>query len=374
MRSKKPLASFALVLALTSGIPGVASAQDKSDKKNQAAPQGERREIIIERHGGGEPGDAHGPIEGAGLQGDTFVFVSSEMSFGGKVVKNAPYSAQAVTESVQALADGNRIVHKNTANVYRDSEGRTRRDQEIGSIGGFASAGEPSRTSFINDPVAGTNYILDPRTKTARKLPAFDFKFEPGKDGKGEKTFRFEMRGHDVEKNSDGASKPQAPPPPAGGAAGERHEFIFQGGAMPPPPPPGGAGEMPNVQFYRTPSNADTKTEKLETRTIEGVQAEGTRTTTTIPANTFGNEQPIQIVGERWYSPELQTVVMTRHSDPRSGETTYRLTNINRSEPSATLFQIPGDYTVKEMPAPGGHATTVRRMKMPAPPPPSPEN
>ncbi len=367
MRMKKTLAGFAFVLALTSGVPGV-SAQEKDEKKNQGEPQIERRAIVVER--GIAPVGVRGPIKALQLKGDnTFVFVASEMSFGGKVVKNAPYSAQAVTESVQTLADGNRIVHKNTANIYRDSEGRTRRDQEIGSIGGFASAGEPSRTSFINDSVAGTNYILDLRTKTARKLPAFDFKFEPGK---GEKNFRFELKDRHIEKNPNGALKPVAPlhaVPPSPPKEGERHEFIFNG-TPPMPPLPPGVGGMPEMQFYRTPSNADTKTEKLGSRSIEGVQAEGTRTTTTIPANTFGNEQPIQIVGERWYSTELQTVVMTRHSDPRSGETTYRLTNINRTEPSPALFQIPGDYTLKEMPAP---AQTLRRMRMPAPPSP-PQN
>ena len=51
----------------------------------------------------------------AGQEDNTFVFVSSEMSFDGKTVKGAPYSAQAVSESVQTLADGNRIVHRDTS-------------------------------------------------------------------------------------------------------------------------------------------------------------------------------------------------------------------------------------------------------------------
>jgi hypothetical protein len=97
------------------------------------------------------------------------------------------------------------------------------------------------------------------------------------------------------------------------------------------------------------------------------LQAEGTRITTTIPAGDIGNEQPIQIVDERWYSPELQVVVMTRHSDPRFGETTYRLTNIQRGEPSASLFQVPSDYTVKEVPGAGGGVRTFRRKLAPPP-------
>src|SRR3989442_14565857 len=98
--------------------------------------------------------------------GDTFVFVASEMNFDGKLVKGAPYSAEAVTESAQTLGDGNRIVNRSTASVYRDSEGRTRREQTLKAIGPFA--GEAPQTIFINDPVAGVNYTLDSRTHVAR--------------------------------------------------------------------------------------------------------------------------------------------------------------------------------------------------------------
>src|SRR5262249_21143634 len=90
------------------------------------------------------------------------------------------------------------------------------------------------------------------------------------------------------------------------------------------------------------------KTESLGTQTIEGVSAEGTRTTLTIPAGEIGNTLPIEVVDETWYSPELQITVMTKHRDPRSGENTYRLTNINRSEPDRSLFEVPADYTVSE--------------------------
>jgi hypothetical protein len=112
-------------------------------------------------------------------------------------------------------------------------------------------------------------------------------------------------------------------------------------------PHPG--GPAPEVWFYSH-EGQEPKVEKLDSQTIEGVLAEGQRVTHTIPAGAIGNEQPINIVDERWYSPELQTVVMTRHSDPRSGETVYRLTNINRTEPARTLFEVPSDYTLKEGP------------------------
>ena len=91
--------------------------------------------------------------------------------------------------------------------------------------------------------------------------------------------------------------------------------------------------------------------EDLGTQTIEGVEATGTRMTFTIPAGQIGNEGPINIVDERWFSKDLQTVVMTRHSDPRSGETVYRLTNINRTEPDHSLFEVPADYRIGIVPA-----------------------
>jgi hypothetical protein len=90
------------------------------------------------------------------------------------------------------------------------------------------------------------------------------------------------------------------------------------------------------------------KSEDLGTQMIEGVQATGTRTVMTIAAGEIGNDRPIEVVSERWFSPELQVVVMTKDSDPRMGETIYRLTNISRSEPPRAMFEVPADYTVDE--------------------------
>jgi len=219
-------------------------------------------------------------------------------------------------------------VRRNSANVYRDAEGRTRRDQSLGHFGPFATSGDAAQSSFINDPVAGVNYVLDPRTKTARKLPALEFHFRtegPAADTKGQEKLRRKV---EVER-------------------GETRGFVFETRV----PGPGEHHGPGDVVVFNHSSKAETKTEKLERRVVEGVEAEGQRTVTTIPAGEIGNEQPIQIVHERWYSPELQVVVMTRHSDPRFGETTYRLTNINRAAPDPSLFQVPSDYTLKEGPA-----------------------
>jgi len=94
-------------------------------------------------------------------------------------------------------------------------------------------------------------------------------------------------------------------------------------------------------------ASGEPKTEQLGTMSIEGVQAQGTRTTITIPAGEIGNDRPINIVDERWYSPDLQMTIMTKHSDPRMGETNFRLSNINRSSPPSYMFEVPADYTVK---------------------------
>ena len=330
-----------IVFTLSAALLGnalAAGAQERG-RKTVIAPAGE--EFFIAQGPGAAPAPPHG---------DNVVFLSAEMSFAGKLVKGAPYSAQAVTEMVQTLADGNRIVRKNTAPVYRDSEGRTRREQTLAHIGPFATSGDTPPAVFINDPVAGAHYVLEPATKTARKLPRMELRFksegnaakaQPGAEGQRkvevvrEQVFRTRLPGH---------------------AAGHGVH------AAPVPPPPGAEMVAPvEFSFHRHPSKADTKTEKLEPRSFDGVTAEGTRTTTTIAAGEIGNEQPIQIVDEHWYSPELQVVVMRRLSDPRSGEMTYRLTNITRAEPAAALFQVPADYTVREL-APG-----MRRLRRPAP-------
>jgi TonB family protein len=310
--------------------------------------------------------------------GDNFIFVASEMNSDGKVVKGAPYSAQAVTETMQTLSDGNRINNKSTATIYRDSEGRTRREQSLRLIGPFTASGEPPQTIFINDPVAGVNYALDTRTKTAHKLPPmrFDFKFR-GPEGVGGGIGIGTGGGPGVgvragapmavavaEAPAPPVFQRAAPPPEAslrtdGPAAAERERSgaIFERSIM---PPPGGEGGM--VFQWQGAREENAKNESLGKQSIEGVEAEGTRKTVEIPAGEIGNERPIEIVFERWYSPELQVVVMTRHSDPRFGETTYRLMNINRTEPARELFEVPADYKVQGPPGVGMTGPTEGRL------------
>ena len=120
------------------------------------------------------------------------------------------------------------------------------------------------------------------------------------------------------------------------------------------------------------------RTEALGKQVVEGVEAEGTRTTLTIPAGEIGNTLPIDVVDESWYSPQLQMPVMTRHHDPRSGDNVFRLTNINRAEPDRSLFEVPADYTIVENPrarfgyAPGG-PNNGPKPAAPEPPKPQPK-
>ena len=283
------------------------------------------------------------PVDG------NFVFLASE-SFGGKVVKGAPYSAEAVTETIQTLSDGNRIINKFSSSVYRDSEGRTRREQSFKGLGVLGGVGEePLKTIFINDPVAGVTYSLDSRTHTAHKSAPFTFELSR-RGGPGVATAesqRFEFKVERGTATGSGNIVMTAPLGAGAEAARVPHSVI----------------EGASTYIFRSGKgpNANEKKEELGKQMIEGVEAEGTRTTITIPAGDIGNERPIEIVSERWYSPELQLVVMTRHSDPRMGETTYKLTNINRSEPAKTLFEVPADYTIKS----GLHAPLRKKLANP---------
>lgn len=346
---QRKLIVFSVAGALLLNAVGVA-AQERDRKIIVAPPAIEEGEVFIAQ-GPGAPMPPP-PVE---IRGDNLIFMATEMSFAGKLVKGAPYSAQAVTESVQTLSDGNRIVRKSTAQLYRDTEGRTRREQTVGYLGPYTDSGEEMQTVFINDPVVGFSYILEPSSKTARKLPRRELRIKVEGDaatGDRQKAAQEALRKIEVERTFTREVPPDAAP-------GTTVIVTAQSG-------PEGA------TFLRHSSKHEAQTEKLDARSFDGVKAEGTRTTVTIPAGEIGNEQPIQIVDEHWYSPELQVVVMTRHSDPRSGETTYRLTNISRTEPAATLFQVPSDYNVKEIGSPG---TGVRRtFRRTAPPPPAQEN
>lgn len=239
-------------------------------------------------------------------------------------IAGAPYSAQAVTQRVQTLADGNRITQTTTNSVARDSKGRVYREESLPGLG--PGSPEPPHLVLIEDPVAGVHITLDSNTKTAMKMQTGQMK------------------------KLDEASA-------ANGVPAIASDRLFFHTATPGPP-------APNIQILTTHSAKLTdegqvaKTD-VGTQTIEGVPAKGTKLTRTIPAGEMGNELPLVITTETWYSPDLKLLVMSKSNDPRMGETTYKLTNISRTEPDPALFQIPSDYTVKDQP----ENVVVRRVE-----------
>ncbi|HEV2102062.1 MAG TPA: hypothetical protein VGR58_04710 [Candidatus Acidoferrum sp.] len=208
----------------------------------------------------------------------------------GKVVTGAPYTAVGVSETTQTLADGTTINRKIQINIFRDAQGRVRRETTLPVIGPLVASGKSNPFILIDDPVANTAFVLHPDTKIADQMPA----------------------PHSGKKNR--------------GALRDKFEANLQ----------------------QEIADGTLKKEDLGTQTINGVVAQGTRYTRTIPAGQIGNDKPISIVHERWYSGDLQVVVKSTRNDPRFPSSTYTLTNIQRQEPAAALFAVPSDYTVRQ--------------------------
>jgi hypothetical protein len=271
-----------------------------------------------------------------------------------RITPGAPYAADSVTESVQVLSDGNRIARKTTTRVYRDSEGRTRREQ-------LSATGEVQSVS-ISDPVAGSMFVLNPAAKTAHRngvIMTSPTGFATASVAPGSSGTVTALR------TPDGATRVMASEPSAevvrrrevetqavtaaaaggggrGGATAGSYAgtvvYPAEGVALPRSVAPGGFAS----------GGGTVNKEDLGSQVIEGLFATGTRTTTTIAAGSIGNEQPILIVSEQWFSADLKVLVMTKHSDPRSGETIYRLTNVVQAEPARSLFEVPADYAIKD--------------------------
>lgn len=225
-----------------------------------------------------------------------------------QTVTGAPYSAISTTERVQTLADGNRIIQTTSGTIARDSQGRIHREESLPGL--KTSDGDAAQIVMIDDPVAQVHWTLDAQNKVAMKMPLPNIK--------------------------------GAPIAIANSTSPTNKSFFYVASG-------GNLGPFTSVAKSSAGSNdSNSSTTDLGTQTIEGVSAQGTRVTRTIPAGQVGNEQPMVITTETWYSPDLKVLVMSKSSDPRMGDTTYTLTNIQRSEPSPTLFQVPADYTVKE--------------------------
>jgi hypothetical protein len=278
-------------------------------------------------------------------------FIGSEFGPAREIVKNAPYTADAVSESIQVLQDGNRIVKRSTTRLARDTYGRTRQEKET----------PHGSTVYLFDPIDNRNYVLNPQRRTAMRIPrvpdppvppmppvpphASDLPAPPATPAPPAPAAAaagaavvVNAQGSDrvvVRRAADGASRPDD----------VRVEVIRINGGDVAGLPPGVS--LPPIAMPLLPRGKGERT-SLGTRDFDGVKADGTQTTQTIPAGEIGNEKPIVIVSERWFSPELQLVVFARTRDPRSGETTYRLTNLHRGEPAAELFRVPADYRARD--------------------------
>jgi hypothetical protein len=270
------------------------------------------------------------------------------MAFGGfdrAPVQGAPYSATINNESVQTLADGNRIVQTSTGTTARDSQGRTRHDTALPAIGNLSAANVP-RLVFLQDPVAQTSYTLNLTDKTAQKMPVFSA-MAGGVTASGPVV---SMKFGEV-----GGAPAMLDPLPstmAAPAAGQvfiqKHIDVADGPMLRVDSEPN-----PGMMLQKhMDEQASATTEDLGSQTMEGILVNGVRTTHTIPAGQIGNERPISIVTEIWTSPDLKTVIFSKRSDPRMGEQTFRLTNIVRAEPDPSLFTVPPDFKIVEGPQP----------------------
>jgi hypothetical protein len=248
-------------------------------------------------------------------------------------IVGAPYSATITNESVQTLADGNRIVQTSAGSTARDSQGRTRHDTVLPTIGNLSAANAPHLV-FIHDPVAQTSYTLNLTEKTAQKMPALPP--VPG-GGAGVVGATVTMR---VEGNGAPLQFPDAMP--ALKALPDGTETVVAA-------PGAGAFFEKHVSIE---GQDQVNTEELGSQTMEGVPVKGVRMTHTIPAGQIGNDRPITIVTEVWTSPDLETVVYSKRSDPRMGEQTFRLTEIVRAEPNPSLFTVPADFKIVNAPTP----------------------
>ena len=259
-------------------------------------------------------------------------FMSGPIALDTEPVTGAPYSAEAVTDVVQQLADGNRIVRQNKAQINRDGQGRTRREQGFAMFGPLVNGprGNEMRNVQISDPTSGTMVMLDLNSRTAHRMPGARM-----------------MMGNRIAMGG-----------PNTNASVNVQKFEF---AVPPSHEASGGVMVNRVDAVSTMPGQTPVVESLGTQFMEGVAVEGTRTTLTIPAGQIGNELPIHVVSERWFSPDLKVLVMSRQTDPRFGETTYRLTNITRSEPPPQLFEIPADFTVID---PGAQREMILERKI----------
>jgi len=281
----------------------------------------------------------------------SMAFFANEFGHPREIVKNAPYTAEAVTESIQLLPDGNRIVRKSSTLLARDGAGRTRQERK----------GDRRSGVYIYDPMDGRSIVLNESSRTATRIPRVPEMpsppeppmppmpgvpaVPPGAGAGAGAVAGARSRDVEVQPGRVVVRSRERSGDPSADNEDLRVEVIRIGrgehaGAIPPMPP------MPPLMLPIVPRGKG-ETKSLGSREFDGIKADGTMTSHTIPAGEIGNEKPIVVTSERWFSPELHIVVYAKTSDPRAGETIYRLTNVRKGEPSAELFKVPADYRTR---------------------------
>lgn len=263
-----------------------------------------------------------------------------------QLVKNVPYSLDIVKERQQILGDGNQITQRSTARGYRDSAGRTREESidEKGEV----------KTVVIRDPEAGVHWVLNPKSKTASKmaLPAgrATMTFTVPKGGKSQLV---ERRMH-----ADGSEQLSMHPAPApDGSAVQEGSARAAMRFTPGPNVPQGMSMLPHMSALLSGAFDDMKWARnavkrdLPPREIDGVKATGLMRSYEIPAGEVGNRNAIVVSDETWYAPDLRITLLSKHSDPRTGDSVFRIENLKREEPAPSLFAPPLDYKVRDLKA-----------------------
>lgn len=312
-------------------------------------------------------------VEVITIDGKDGAIISDAMTFGGpspfssKTVKGAPYSAEVLQEKVQTLADGNQIRRGTQQRVFRDSEGRTRRE---------FLRGDRIVSVMITDPVAKKQYSLSPDAKRAVEMGFFEFAFDFETLQKEAKALadkvRSSERGGAMLEESRAAmarlrdSLMQRTRDTNRGQVGTDVRVIkIESGKDDEISVHTGTPGATVISKSRITLNEDAlsgaiangfsglagkkaEVTPLGSKMLEGVRAEGVTRSYTIPAGEIGNQMPIVVSSESWKSPELGITVYSRYRDPRSGENTLSVKNIQRTEPSADLFKVPSDYKLIE--------------------------
>jgi TonB family protein len=390
---EKSLISSVCALALVvNSVAGVMAQDRKKDAPVLiAATIVDNIAITARRSDGGAPRAPEASDSAWQGADSAFQFFSQEKSFDDRLVTGAPFSADVLSETIQTLQDGTRIVQRFEGRIYRDSRGRARSERTY-QMGGTR---EQKQTINIYDPVDGASYRLDSDTRTGRKSvypklapppqPQTSVSSNASADAKDSR------KGNAQRFTPAQAIKKIQPDYPAiakaANASGSVHVEILvseigevleahaagghpllhdaavqaaRGWTFKPAEISGRAVKTRGILTFtfkltdeapapagltKTIVKPATKAESLGKQMVEGVECEGERAVTTMPAGTIGNDRPIETVNETWYSPELKIMILSKRSDPRFGESAYSVTNITRTEPYAELFQPSSDYT-----------------------------